>query len=1264
MASIVLKSLSNPTQISDTNIFDTTRPLNYYQWIQQNIAIIPDQAEQQYQKYLLDWYSNKNEVISLSTNQNKIKEDYISLLKRVSVLFKDDPEFERFTKINFDSPTELRLAIPFYARKLKEIALYFASKREDLKKSKVQYNLVGSSNALEKILYEQLLKAFTQNTAHISRQEVYSKVPELSAVSSDFSIEVEELWDMENYFDNNQNYALSSTNPLIFVLEDYIANFYNVLDISEVPLSALSNPLSRFILCENEEELNEQIVAQYGEKLLGNSVYQLTGGYYTPDIKPIEMDLQQGNNYFYWFGAEYTREIPEGTYVDLPISAIDWTRATGASSSDISDILWVNVGNISLKGAWLMDSDYQTINKTMTATMSDGRYFKFPYPGYGTSAENISWTGPQITDIIEPSRKFFPSESSFLANQEKIKDLYWSNYSTVSSITPILLQNTTLKDVAQASNNYKQADKLIVRRNVGDDSIHDQNPNNVFQGDLEESWLFDFKQTEISVKAGTNNIYYPLTAFQTSDDLSFIYDSGDTISLSAINIGAFAGAVAGSNLKDSDVLIKLNSVCGPEMEAAFLRGIPLSSYNGDRDSCACDGDYTDYYTGWKYKNGVTQPSLSFKTSPGEFTRFVWTGPKININEVFQGFVHDQACDYYKEKSHPSILDTNFLNKSKKDVYEQWKKCSCKAVNYSPLGHNGPTIDHYRVIPDFIAKDTTFPSNFSFNTWRGSDNQNYKSSKDLAWFRTTNQLEADVGWSSGEWLSNTDDPFYLETGKTYWYWRSDINRCGFDLPYLIVNKCYQECTIPDCNQTPCIPVWTKAVQNDDGNWVETTDISDMTMESGKFYSYKHQNVLNFSNTRLLHNGQYVTSAEYISLSAVDPSITYKDVETNIPAIDFLIKIQLDNAVPYWGKSYTEYNLNKHDFRQLGDLQIIQPIPSDTLLSNNDVLEYKSRCGNCFVWEQPITFSIQEPTRRWNQILVNDCVKSDILNHLHTACNNRCNTNTDACYSDCQEIDICGCADTCYNTKTGITATNIPSDILFNTELSGIPMFVNYQARNAYTLNFDVQDITDGGIFVLPVSTLFSDAQTPWKNLSNDWKPFVALEQGSELYTSEQRGLFTSDKLGTGKWELRNGKYELSTTGRSASSTDLIRSEYDLSVVSTDSTWMKNGSLINVNKNQTYYPYTNNLNSTIGLNESYILDYDSLSANERGQKLINCGADAYYNNLPFLTGNVINWQQDIWGNEYFLINDDSKTRLENKSVYSQLYIKTIDGEIHRM
>lgn len=1259
MASIILKSIASPTQLSDSPILDTIKPLNYHDWLKNNVAVIPDNAEQQYQKYLLSWYSSKNQQSTI--NADSLKADYISLLKRVSVLFQNDPEFERFTKINFDSETDLRIAIPFYAKKIKEIALYFASKRNDIKKSKIQYNLIGSSNGLEKLLTDNILKAFTKNSAHISKQEVFSVVPELSSISTDFSIEIEELYDMSNPFIDNQYYALSSTNPLIFVLDDYINNFYEVLNLDDVPLSGLSNPLARFSLCETPEELNESFLAQLGENRIGNDIHQLSGGYFAPKIVDVSMNLQATDNYFYWFGGEYNREIPEGKFVNKSIQDIDWTNATGGSAINVSDIIWKNVGNISVEGAWLMDSDHVVVRDNMVATMTNGKQFKFPYSGIGTSAENLEWSGPKITDEEEPSRKFFPSESSFIANQEKIKDLYWSNFSSISTVNDIDIQSTSLALYASGSPIYRNADKILVRTDTDLDKIHDTNPDNVFQGGLEEAWLFDLTQTELPVIPGTTNIYYPLTSFSSADDLFFLYESGLSQPLSSINIAAFAGAIAGSNFDDSDVLIKLNSVCGPEIEAAFLKGVPLSSFNTNKDSCACDGDYTNYYTDWKFKDGVTQPSLSFKASPGQFVRFVWTGPKTDLNDVIPGYMHDQSCEYYKLPNHPSILDTNFLNKSKKDVYEQWKKCSCKSVNHSPLGHGGQTLLHYRVVPDFVAEDTSLPANFSFNTWRGSDGNPYQTSNGLAWFRTNNLLESDIGWSDGSWLTNTDETFYLETGKTYWYYRSDINRCGFDLPYIIVNKCYQTCMVPDCDQTNCIPVWTKAVLNDSGSWEETSEVSDMMMDSGSFYTFRHADAFNFSQSRLLVNNNFITSASYISLSSGDPTISYSDLESSVQSINFTIKIPLSGTTPYWGKSNKQHNYSKFDYRLEHDyLQITQPIPSDIVLSNGTTVEYKSPCANCFTWTQPLIFDVQQPIRQWNKILVDDCVRSDILNNLHNACNNSCDISINSCYSDCLEQDICGCSKTCYHTKTGITATNIPSDMIFNTELSGVPVFIDYYARSPYTLNFTVEDITDGGIYVPPVSTLFSQATEPWKNIINDWKPFSALIPSSELFSAADRGLFVPSQISTGKWELRNGQYELDSSTRSTSSIDLIRNESDLSVISTDSSWMKRGKMINVDKNQTYYPYTTLPFSDIGLGENYILDTTELSSNFRGQQFLDCGERSYYTNLPYITGNVIDYHQDIWGNQYFLVNDDDTTRMENAS-FSTIYLKAIDGTI---
>ena len=230
MPSIILKKYSLPTELSNTNSLNRISPLSYQEWLSINIGIIPSQAEQQYNQYLFEYYNTKNSA--LADNSANIRQDYIALLKRMNVIFKDDLEFNRIANIDFDNETDLKLSIPYFARKLKEIALYYISKRETLKKTKLKYNLVGSSEAVDKILYEYLLQAFTkkEHSVGVQNKQLFNSIPELSAITNDFYIKVEELYDTTNYFDkdyaetNNKTgvYNLSSINPLLFVLGLYI----------------------------------------------------------------------------------------------------------------------------------------------------------------------------------------------------------------------------------------------------------------------------------------------------------------------------------------------------------------------------------------------------------------------------------------------------------------------------------------------------------------------------------------------------------------------------------------------------------------------------------------------------------------------------------------------------------------------------------------------------------------------------------------------------------------------------------------------------------------------------------------------------------------------------------------------------------------------------------------------------------------------------------------------------------------------------------
>lgn len=1314
MPSIILKNYAQPQALADSN--NRINPLSYQEWLSNNVGIIPNQAEFQYNSYLRSFYTNKQNDLNQSTN--KLREDYIALLKRLQVIFKDDEDFDRITKIDFNSEADIRLAIPYFARKLKEIALFYVSKRETLKKTKLKYNLVGSTDGVEKVLYEYLLEAFTKkdHTITVQDKNLFNNIPALSSINNLFSIKVEELFDMTNYFDreySEQNnatgvYNLSSNNPLLFVLEDYIFNLYNAFDVTEVPLSSLSNPLAQFVLCETGDEINEQILATLDSKYIGNDLYYLTGGYFDYNRRNVSLDLAQGNNFFYWFSGEYVREIPEGIFQSISLSSLNWDLATGSTNLSSSDIVFISVGN-HIEGAWLVDANQILVNATMSATMRDGKQFKFPYPSIGLSSENVEWSGPKIEDLSEYNKEFFPNEQSFADNQERIKDRYWSEFDSISSVNSLYLQDTHLSESgAYAGNSFQNADKIIVRRDVAEDRVHDATPDEVFNGTLETAWLYNFSQTEIPVGKGDTSIYYPLSSYTDINQLFFKYSSGIDIPLSSLDVGSsFAGAIAGTTIDLADMLIKLDSSCGGVKEAAWLSGIPLSAFTADNiDRCNCNGDYSSFYTNWKYSKGAIQSSLAFKNIPGQFQRFVWTGPKTNLDDIkgFAGFDHDSSCPYYQNRNYFSLINNNFLDRSKKGQFEKWKTCTCKAVNYSPLGHSGDSIGSYKFLPDIIVKDSQFPNPFGFNKWTGYDGLDYKSSDDVAWFKAENLLEPDFGWGKGSWVKHDGNSFYLEPGQSYIHYRSDLNRCNFELPFFVINEGYCECVIGKCVETECLPVWKKAIQDDDGNWLDAGTISDMMMQSDSFYTYSHKPSFNFSKTIFTYEGNVVNSisGDYVTLSATDPNIGEVVSDISIPSVNFLMKIPLSGNKPYWGVASFEEDKNTsskmkmvgvEDFRvELDYLQVKQPYPSQILLSDKDTLEYKtSDCNDCFVWTEPLVFNVQEKLRRWNKILVDSCVRSELLNYLHGLQCNPCDISTHRCLSECQEQTICGCENLCYPTKVGLSATSIPSDLIFNTELSGIPVFVDYFARTPFTLDFTVIDISNGipptgGLWVPPVSTLFLKAELPWNNIINDFYPTVASVQNDSLSSQPELGLFTPNRLFNSKYELRKAVFDIDYLERNANSSDIVRKETyadgDINVESVDSEWMKwkgnnrfSGN-VKVDGKQVYYPYTSNYEmfkfNNVGLydnNDSQFTPWNSdgtwkdentYPANFRGQHRITCGDNAWFNNQLNLSGNVVEWQNDIFGNQYFLLNRTGN-RIKKSQRYSDFYLKDVAGKI---
>lgn len=1280
MPSIILNNISKPTSLTE-NVSDA--PLSFAEWTTKNVGISFGDAEIQYNNYVRDFY-NRTQIKTTEVS-NKIKKDYVNLLKKLQVIFKDDEEFQRYTNIDFDSQTDLSLVIPIYARKLKEIALFYARKREELKHKKLEYNLVGSYDGLKKLLYKKLVSNFsrTENYNFVSENPLISNSPQLSAIAENLEIEVEELYDTHDYYSDE-----TSLNPFACIFNNLCFNLFST------PLSAKADPIESLYLCEPTNETVDSLLQTAYYKYLSTRVVYISGGYYTEDYRDITIPLAAGNNFFYWFSGTTVFDLPEGIYKSTPINNLDWTGATGGSIPEESDLIFVNAGNDLVQGAWLQDTNTIVVKATMSATMNNNKIFKFPFSEFGTSAVGGEWSGPGIVDTQIKSRKFFPTEEDFTTTQENINKLYWSSFSSISTVQSVYLQETNLGKFGYASNNFDNADKLFVIPNIVFNQIYSNN--------TEIAWLYDFRQTQIPIVPGDNKIYFPIQKYESDSELFFNFRDGKDIPLSSVNVAhSFAGAVAAETIDDADWIIKNKTICGPEIEVAWLKATPLRYFTPTNEQeCGCEPEQTTYYTNWAYISGGAQVSVAFKCSPGQYIRFVWNGETTSINKVkgFTGFEHDNSCPYKILDHSISIENQNIQNAKNQELFEKWKKCNCGAVQYSPFGHNDSKLNKYRITPDFIVKDSVYPKVFNSKTWVGNDGNDYENSEDSAKFYPQ-IIEKELGWGPGEWKNQKGNDFFLEKGQSYIYFRSNANNCNFESPFFIINNSYIETNVSDdnCKPVSIYPIWMKAVQDENGKWIDSGVQSDMTLEFGDFLTYRHRSSTSETKKRLLYNGIEITSTsgDYVKLDKNDRNVSFITYTNKNDSVNFLIKIPIQSEKNYWGEAtYGDStgktfftSINNNQFRVVNDyLQITQPPPSKIVLGDKTIVQYKfGNCPHdCFVWSEDLVFDVVHPIRKWNKIEFDSCVKSEILTYLNSEITN-CYVQKTLCYSDCSGKEQCGCYHYCTPSKTGVTALQINSDILLNTELSGIPLFVNYYARNAYNASITALNITDGEKSKLVPFSYNSIVYppTPWRDLLNqNGSNFIVEENISNLETVDQINFYNPKIIGMNRFETFDSRVEFSPNDIGA---ETFRPDnyfdYPFSKAYTNSKYITDNSLgqrtgtPKTNKKQTFISYTNQHEKT---NREYYGLYEtplsfspwsfqngewkesSNYKNFRNQYDINCGNNWYTNQLT-LTGNVWNWQTDIYGNQYFVTVNSLSTEIPAPSSYGQIFVKYANGKV---
>lgn len=790
MESTYLKQLVNATP---TGGGDVNAPYSYLEWKERTNLISEKDLHGHYNIYVIQWFKkNKQKTVS---QKFVLRQKYLYLLDQLQLFFSEEEKNTWYSQVNLADERELLQAIPYFAKKLKDVALYYLKLRKRLKNVKLKYNAVGTTTGVEREIYSYLLETFSSENNELS-PFLQTTVPKFSALQNNLVVQIEELYDDKQYFDLSPTQSISKYYDLF---HEPTASFLStkgiVLSSSESLLRSFNVPVSTtfdsFIaqLTGNIFELSDAI--QYNDFIQK----------YVSENKPViafnpaltssvvtEIPIGVGNNYFYYpYGTTDTSIIPDLKIISVALSSISIGSAIAGSTLENSDKMFVRNGSV-IKGAWLRYKEFDETQKTVKATLKkdSATSFIYPFPGYGLSSQNVPWTGAAFEST--PEYDFLDKH-----NKVQVNNAYWSQaLPTGNAINNMLLNDTNLiSNGATPSTNPEHADQFYTRLDRTSDTT-------IPFGELSGAWLYKFTKTSIPIDFTEDNVVlWPYTVLNTDIEYPAHYKTIPFKSVctpTALSELTNSYFIPASSISVADKVYKLNRYDDLVIDATECAWLSSSIVNTGRLS---------YFQ---------QDGLTISLSAGNAIRFIWMGPNTPLDSVFKTLSHKNDCPLSTNTSLASALE--------------WQSCSCKQVHYTPFGHPGTVFEENNSFADYIIKDVSdVIQPHDLASWRDSDDNPALNSIEFAWYKTNTSR----GWGNGQWVSNfykAPTPFTLKTGEAYFYRRAQARDNIDGMPNYSVNYKFGTTHAK----------WIEATLSPEGDWVSTGKESSMVINPGDFLKF--------------------------------------------------------------------------------------------------------------------------------------------------------------------------------------------------------------------------------------------------------------------------------------------------------------------------------------------------------------------------------------------------------------------------------------------
>lgn len=846
-------------QFTSSATDDVSSPFSFKDWYDAHQGVIPGQEFNQYNEYLVNWYKQKS---STTTDYKlSLRLNYLTLLKQLQLFFAREEAENWYNQVNLDNEKELLLSIPYFAKKLKDAALYYLQLRNNVKESRLKYNQTGTSSGLLQQLQKFLLTNYTKkpNTSISLPSSVWRDVPELSSIKDFITIQLEELYDTQNYFDQTPLLPVSAyydinNNELEAFLNRKGLQISDAEWIYRLGTYALSSEFTD-LSGENINTIKE-LSYQLSQKYLGQDKYTSLNPSFSTRADFYELEINEGNNFFYWPEGVYpsiATSLPRYKEIDINSTNLS-SIATAGENIESADTIFIQTER-GIEGAWLRNQVYDIRLEQMRAIFenSDKTVFRFPFAGYGLSAEDSTWTGYSLT--YDPRFFFLDDEL-----KQAVEEEYWSTNTSLTTITPININDTTLiKSGAYSNIDINRADRIAVWLDTPQ-----YNATN-FSGEIIETWLYRMNRTDISVGlTGDNVIVWPFEKIDPNAEFPNYYSKDLTDVCTSLPISSIdmPYAIAGDSLSSADVIYKVtNYKHTPEqaIECCWLSGVSV--------------EYPENNLYFPY-----QGSFQLLAKPGQYTSFIWNGnDDLNIETVFKTIKHQTDCKF------ANTLSATYLD---------FDLCNCKQVMFVPFGHPGTDYFKYNSFTDFIIEGEYTPG--------VTDITQFVSTSAFAWYKTNST----IGFGDGRWFSgnnNSNNSFFLKRGKKYTYYRASAQTQDtetFEFPEYVVKH---KTTYIKNNQ-----IWMRGILNS-GTWTSSDTPSNLTLTPGDILLYKRANTTKHSLTGLTleslditeNRGSDWTNYDYVTLNEGKiplitlsyPTGNYVDDSTNNTPLNYSKIVQI-------------------------------------------------------------------------------------------------------------------------------------------------------------------------------------------------------------------------------------------------------------------------------------------------------------------------------------------------------------------------------------